>query len=123
MLRRALLTGLLLTGAVTVGARELTWVYVIPAVANTPGEKGTDWRTDLTLYNPHDYSLPILIQFLPSNRSNAGGVPSVTVTVAPQETLNLWNVLGPDGFDARGSTGALFVYPDVDSEACDNIQS
>lgn len=120
MLRRALFLGLMLAGAVTAGARELTWVYVIPAVANTLGEKGTDWKTDVTLYNPHDYSLPILIQFLPSNRNNAGGVPSVTVTLAPQETLNLWNVLGPDGFDARGKTGALLIYPDVDSSECDN---
>jgi len=118
MLRRTVLIATLVLGAIPVGARELTWVYVIPAAANTPGDRGTDWRTDLTLFNPQGHSLPILVQFLPSNRSNADGVPSVTVTVAPQQTLNLWNVLGPDGFDARGSTGALLIYPDLEASQC-----
>jgi hypothetical protein len=98
-------------------ARELTAYYVIPAVANTRGDAASDWHTDLTLHNPQDTTLPILIQFLPSNRDNQGGVPSVTVDVGPWETLNLWDVLGRDGFDIVG-TGALLVYPDLDPAQC-----
>lgn len=116
--RKAILVALAAVVAATAGAREMTWVYVVPAAANTAGDGGTDWHTDLTLYNPHGTELPILIQFLPSGRNNAGGVPSVTVTVASYETVNLWDVLGPNGFDARGTTGALLVYPDLDSSAC-----
>ena len=114
-------TGIAMAAA-AVDGRELTSVYVIPAAANTVGEAGTDWHTDLTIQNPQQHTLPILIQFLPSNRSNATGVPSVTVDVGAWETLNLWDVLGPDGFDVRGSTGALLVYPDDQEITCSGSQ-
>lgn len=99
-------------------ARELTWVYVVPAAANTTGLGGTDWHTDLTLYNPHTTSLPVVIHFLPSGRDNSSGVPTVELELAPWETLNLWDVLGPHGFDARGKTGALLVYANDRRVSC-----
>ena len=100
------------------GARELTSVYVVTAAANKAGVAGTDWHTDLTLYNPQNASLPVVLQFLPTGRDNAGQVPTVTLDIAPWQTLNLWDVLGPNGFAARGSTGALFVYADDEKIAC-----
>ncbi|NWF99776.1 MAG: hypothetical protein HXY19_02370 [Thermoanaerobaculaceae bacterium] len=102
----------------TVSGRELTWVYVVPAAANTTGLNGTDWHTDLTLYNPHTTTLPVVLQFLPSGRDNRSGVPTVELELAPWETLNLWDVLGPHGFAARGKTGALLVYADDDRVSC-----
>jgi len=99
-------------------ARELTSLYVVPAAANKPGVLGTDWHTDLTLVNPHEFSLPVFLQFLPSNRDNSGGVPTVTFELYPFETLNLWDVLGPKGFAARGNTGALLVGADTERIAC-----
>lgn len=99
-------------------ARELSSVYVVPAAANTRGNNGTDWHTDLTLVNPHEFSLPIVLQFLPTGRDNRSGVPTVTFDLYPYESLNLWDVLGPNGFAARGSTGALLVAADTDRIAC-----
>ncbi len=119
MSRTTLLVLVTALAAATAGARELTDVYVVPAVANTPGKRGTDWHTDLTLYNPHSYSLPVVIHFLPSGTSNSGGVATVELDVYPWETLNFWDVLGPDGFDARGTTGALLVYADDSGTSCD----
>lgn len=92
--------------------RELTSAYAIPAAANTPGRNGTDWHTDLTLYNPQQHALPVVLHFLPSGQSNTGQVPTVSFEILPWETLNLWDVLGPKGFNARGKTGALLVYAD-----------
>ena len=114
------LFALLLTIMVPTGlaARELTSAYVVTAVANKAGVAGTDWHSDLTLYNPQSVPLPVVLQFLPTGRSNSGSVPTVTFDVAPWETLNLWDVLGPNGFAARGSTGALFVYADDEKIAC-----
>jgi hypothetical protein len=40
------------------------------------------------------------------------------IDLQPWETLNLWDVLGPSGFNARGQTGALLVYADVDLNSC-----
>ncbi|MFH1177777.1 MAG: hypothetical protein V1750_10255 [Acidobacteriota bacterium] len=118
MSRRFVSLAFALTLATSAGARELTSAYVVTAAANKAGLAGTDWHTDLTLYNPHDAALPVVLQFLPSGRDNSGSVPTVTFEIAPWQTLNLWNVLGPNGFAARGRTGALLVYADDRKVAC-----
>ena len=118
MSRRLLVMLLVLAVPVGAGARELTSAYVVTAVANKAGVAGTDWHSDLTLYNPQSVAIPVVLQFLPTGRSNSGSVPTVTFDVGPWETLNLWDVLGPNGFAARGSTGALFVYADTEKAAC-----
>lgn len=101
------------------GARELTWSYVVPAVANKEGALGTDWHTDLTIYNPHQHKLPLVIQFLQTGRDNSGGVPTIdSFEIYPWETLSFWDVLGPKGFDRRGQTGALLVYVDDLKRTC-----
>jgi hypothetical protein len=116
-----LTTALALTAAA--GARELTSAYIVTAVANTPGAGGTDWHSDLTLYNPHDHALPVVLQFLPTGRDNGGGAPTVEIELYPWETLNLWDVLGPQGFDARGRIGALLAYADDQRIDCSGIAS
>jgi hypothetical protein len=118
-MRRIALTLILLTAVVGAAeARELTWFYVVPAAANTPGNNNTDWHTDLTVYNPHDYTLPIVLEFLETGRDNSGGVPTIEVDVFPWETLTYWDVLGADGFAARGKTGSLLVYGDDLQMSC-----
>lgn len=111
-MRKLALVFLLL--AESAAARELTWAYVIPAAANTAGKGGTDWHTDLTLVNPQNHPLPIVLYFLPSDFDNSSGAPAVTFTLAAGETLNLWDVLGPNGFNVRGQTGALLVAADTE---------
>lgn len=118
MIRFLTVIALVLAAALPAAARELTSVYLVTAVANKAGLEGTDWHSDLTLYNPHSFSLPVVLQFLPSDRANTGVVPTVTFSVLPFESLNLWDILGPHGFDARGSTGALLVSADDEHIAC-----
>jgi hypothetical protein len=112
MAQRVLSMALLTVLAATGTARELTSAYVVPAAANAKGSGGTSWHTDLTLSNPHGYNLPVTLVLLPSNRDNSAAVPMVDIELFPYESLNLWNVLGPDGFDAVETTGALLVYAD-----------
>jgi len=118
MIRRLTWIVLVHAAASTAMARELTWSYVVTAVANTQGVGGTDWHTDLTVYNPHSFTLPVVLHFLPSDRDNSGGVPTVEFSLLPFETLNLWDILGPSGFHARGSTGALLIYADDQRITC-----
>lgn len=99
-------------------AREMTRAWVIPAAANKLGVSPTDWHTDLTLYNPHKTDLLVRIDFLPTGRDNSSGVPSVTLRLSGFETRNFWDVLGPDYFQMRGSTGALLVYADESVAPC-----
>ncbi len=120
MVRRLVLPMVLLIVAAPVLARELTSAYVITAVANKAGVGGTDWHSDLTLYNPQSRPLTVKVFFLPSGLDNfSNGAPMAPpITLASWETLNLWDILGPSGFDARGWTGALLVYADKAANGC-----
>jgi hypothetical protein len=95
---------------------QLAPSWMIPAVANTPGVNGTYWRTDVNLHNPHEYDLPVVVQFLPSGQAN-WSADAIYVTLNPWETVNLWDVLGPELFDWNG-TGALLIYADTDQVDC-----
>jgi hypothetical protein len=119
---RTVLVVLALVIAFQAGARELTSVYVVNAVANTAGRYGTDWHTDLTYYNPHGFTLPVVLHFLRTGRDNSSGVPTVEFDLLPFETLNLWDVLGPDVFDARGTIGSLLTYADDTRISCTGTQ-
>jgi hypothetical protein len=99
-------------------ARELTSAYVVTAVANKIGWSGTDWHTDLTLYNPQNRVLSVQLVFLPTGSDNTLAPFAPLIDLQPWETLNLWDLLGPNGFDARGQTGALLVYADTKANSC-----
>ena len=49
---------------------QLSADWMVAAAANTPGVGGTYWRTDLSLHNPHEFDLPVVLQFLPSDTDN-----------------------------------------------------
>jgi hypothetical protein len=119
MIRKPVVAAVLLVLASGALAREMTSAYVVTAVANKQGWSGTDWHTDLTLYNPQNKVLHVKLALLPTGQDNSGGVPtSPSIELQPWETLNLWDVLGPHGFDVRGQTGALLVYADTDANSC-----
>ncbi len=121
MIRRLVLLVAVVAVAVPAMAREMTSAYVVTSVANLTGLNGTDWHTDLTLYNPHQTVLYVKLVFLPTDRDNSGGAPTAPlVDVQPWETLNLWDVLGPYGFNARGDKGAMLVYADTAANNCPN---
>ncbi len=101
-------------------AAQLATDWVIPAVAHTGGQRGTFWRSDVSLHNPHSYDLPVVVQLLPSTTAN-WEAPTLTLNLYPYETVNLWDALGPDVFDFAG-TGALLTYADT-SLACDPVSS
>lgn len=98
---------------------QLAADWMIPAAAHNRGSKDTFWRTDLSLHNPHEHDLPVVVQVLPSDKINFD-VPTMSFTLYPWETVNLWDVLGPDFFDLKG-TAAILAYADP-SLRCDPIE-
>jgi len=100
-------------------AAQLAADWMVPAAAHNRGARNTFWRTDLSLHNPHEYDLPVVIQVLASDTINFD-VPTVSLTLYPWETLNLWDVLGPDVFALEGSA-AILAYADP-SLRCDPIE-
>lgn len=100
----------------SVASAELGSGVMVPAVAGTSGQSGTFWRSDVSLHNPHRYDLPVVIHFLETGVDNSWALTAY-LTLYPWETFNLWDVLGPDVFDVRG-TGAVLVYADPDLIDC-----
>jgi hypothetical protein len=98
---------------------QLAADWMVAAAAHTGGVGGTFWRTDLSLHNPQEDALPVVVQMLPSDTAN-WEAPAMLVTLSSWETVNLWDVLGPDYFDHRG-TAALMVYADTSLD-CDPIE-
>lgn len=94
---------------------QLAANWIIPAAANTPGNGGTYWRTDVSIHNPQNWELPLLVQVLETGLVN-DVVPTLDLVINPYETINLWDVLGPDLFDING-TGAVLIYVPPD-EPC-----
>lgn len=109
----------MLIAAVPLAHGQLSADWMVAAAANTPGVGGTFWRTDLSLHNPHEYRLPVVVQLLPSNTANWQAV-SQPIDLYPFETVNLWDALGPGWFDVHG-TGAMLVYADT-GLACNPIE-
>ena len=89
---------------------ELSADWMVAAAANNPGSRGTYWRTDLSIHNPHEFDLAVVVQALPSDTVNLE-VATIYLTLYPWETFNMWDVLGPSFFDIHG-TAALLVYAD-----------
>ena len=98
---------------------QLTADWMVPAAAHNRGSKDTFWKTDLSLHNPHEFDLPVVVQVLPSDTVNFE-VPTLNFTLYPWETINLWDVLGPDVFDVEG-VAAIIAYADPTLQ-CDPIE-
>lgn len=118
---RALICGwVVVAGWALPAAAQLSADWMIPAAAHNPGSRGTFWVTDLSLHNPHEYDLPVVVQVLPSETDN-NEVPTLNLTLSPWQTVNLWDVLGPDVFDLDG-TAAILAYADP-AWVCDPIET
>ncbi len=117
------LTGLMV-GVVFLGppeaAAQLSADWMITAAAHNPGVGETFWMTDLSLHNPHEFDLPIVVQALPSDTVNFE-VATFDLTLGPWETVNLWDVLGPEVFALNG-TAAMLAYADY-GLPCDPIET
>jgi len=121
MKRKLILACVVMFLGTVAGRAQLAPAWVIPAAAHASGALGTFWMTDLVIHNPHEFDLPVVVQLLPSGREN-WSVPTMELTLTPWETVNLWDVLGPEFFDRRG-TGAILVYTDIDVMACETPEA
>lgn len=83
-------------------AAQVNDTYVIPAVANANGGYGTRWMTQLSIFNPQNYSLKVSVTWLPTG----GGkglealitVPSNSVAFADNSLFEVFNVSGTGAY-------------------------
>lgn len=97
---------------------QLSNAWVVPAAAHVSGVGGTFWRTDLSIHNPQETGVPVVVQALESDRDNSR-VPTMDLVLQPWETVNLWDVFGPEQFDIPAS-GAILVYVPT-SQPCSGV--
>ncbi len=103
---------------------SLAQKLVLPGVGHTPGAFGSNWATDVTIYNPSDASTRVELRFLPNGFSLApcflAAPPSslcsavTQLTLAPHE-LRLIPDIVSSLFGLDNDTGALYVTPAVGS--------
>lgn len=96
---------LLLAIAALPVAAQVNDTYVIPAAANTPGQFGTRWMTQFSIFNPQlDWPLVVSITFIPTG----GGVGDEQLIELPPNSLAYSENILDDLFERNGS-GSLLV--------------
>src|SRR5947209_7184008 len=86
-------------------AAQVNDTYVIPAVANTPGSFGTQWMTQLSIFNPQlGYSLKVSVSYLPTG---GGQGLERLITVPPNGVAFADNSL--DEIFHRSGSGAYVI--------------
>jgi hypothetical protein len=98
----------------TAGSQELAHSQFIPVVARTAGVGGTNWLSDVTVYNATDSQLTVGTQFLPSGQANVFN-PAFPdrFTIEARETLIYEDVLNAlFGYDTDISGSLLLTVDD-----------
>lgn len=112
MRRGTLLTILVMAWAVPAAAQFVAPGGTIPAVANTPGENNTFWRSDVSILNLSSSDTSVVLLLLPELR-NAGPAfdPIVTdpIPIVGNGQLTLANVV-TGTFGLRNVKGGLSVF-------------
>jgi len=95
--------------------------YIIPAAANTPGDFGTHWKTQFSLFNPQSYDLNVSITLVPT-----GGTQALTKNVdVPANATALSDDIIQDLYKRTNLTGALLVatFPEDNPGVPDDVIS
>jgi len=80
---------------------------VVPIVARTAGQAGTDWVSDLRVLNGGTTDLSLTLEYRPEQGS-AGGPASTGVTLGPAAVLAVDDLLA-EAFDVTSGSGSLRV--------------
>ena len=110
----------LLVAALPVAA-QVTDTYVIPAAANVPGNFGTRWMTQFSVFNPQlDWPLVVSVTYIPTG----GGQGIEELIELPPNSLAYSDNLLADLFEIQGS-GSLLVatFPEDNPKVPDDVIS
>ena len=104
-----------LCAALPAAAQQVSDFQFFPIVARTAGVGGTQWVSDLTIYNPHDHELTVGLQFFPADQANVfNPLFPVRVTLDARETVILEDVLHGLFHYATDVKGGLLTSSDHD---------
>jgi hypothetical protein len=85
---------------------------VLPGFGRTPGAFGSLWRTDVTLINPNDVAVNVMLRYAASGSTlTASDSKSLRMTLAPRE-IRLVPDAAKELFGIESGVGALFINPE-----------
>lgn len=93
MIKKLGLVVLALLLAVPASAQLISGLVGFPVAARGPGLHGTQWVTDLTLYNPTDHDVNLFMAFLPANQDNEGDENLRPYHLEPHQTAVFEDVI------------------------------
>ena len=106
MNKKSLLLAALLCLVALPSFAQLSDTYVIPAVANVPGDANTRWLTQLSIFNPHlDHALNVSVTLLPTGGATG---PEKLIKVPANSTFLTDNVMR-DVFNLSGGGSLLLA--------------
>ena len=97
---------MLLAAMQTMALNPAKELYV-PAVARVAGAVGSQWFTDLYIFNPGDTAVSVDVYFLPRSTDNSGAAP-IRYDLAAGETLTLPDVIH-GAFGQDSAAGAFRI--------------
>lgn len=86
-------------------AAQVNDTYVITAAANQPGNNGTRWRTQFSIFNPQSYKLVVSVVYIPTG----GGQGLEELVSIPANSLAYSDNILFDLFDLNNRGGSLLV--------------
>jgi hypothetical protein len=86
----------------------------IPVAGVTPGSNGTNWRTDVRIFNPSSaHAIDVTLHFLPQGMDGTN-IPGRVFHLQPRETLVLDNAVATLAPHLATAVGAIRVDSDTD---------
>jgi hypothetical protein len=90
------------------GSSLANW-FILPAVTHSPGKKGTFWKTDVAIVNPHpSKDLKVYVWFRPKDQVNSDSGGHVIINVPRGEQVILPDVV-VNTFGVASGTGSMVL--------------
>jgi hypothetical protein len=118
MKRLALTTVFYLTA--TAAVAQVNDTYVIPVAGNLPGQNGTQWQTELSLFNPQAYALTVSVTLLPTG---GGKGQEVLITIPGNAVAHYYNLLGSVYKYQGGGALLAATFPEDNPGVPDDVVS
>lgn len=114
---KRLIVAATLTLLATAAVAQVNDTYVVPAAGNTPGAFGTNWQTEVSLFNPQGYDLTISMTLVPTGGAKGS---ELLVTIPSNAVAHYYNILGTV-FKYSGGGALLFAtFPEDNPGVPDN---
>src|SRR5712692_10318855 len=90
---------------------------VLPGVGHAPGAFSSNWASDVTLYNPADSAVTVMLNFVPNGIdttvTNPPILPNTTPITLQAHEIRLISDIVSSLFHYDSSVGALYIAPDL----------